>query len=356
MMGRLILCLAAFATGATPALASKATDIVTAGIDGFIRPGYSAFRDSAAQLSLAGTALCAAPSQQALDAARASFGAAVDAWSRIEIIRFGPVTEENRLERILFWPDRKSIGLKQVQAAIASEDVSAADPASLAGKSVAMQGLGALEFVLFGTGADDLRGATGAYRCRYGQAIATNLNTMASGIVAAWASPAGIAAQWANPGAENPLYRSDDEAMTELFNVFVHGLEMIRDVRINGFLGQTSDDDKARQAIYWRSDGTMISIASGLEGLQRLLEAADLSGLLDDETNWIPDSIGFELTNAEKALQDADGPLVEVLRNAEKRKKLEYARLVTSSLSELFGVRLAGALGLSAGFSSLDGD
>jgi predicted lipoprotein len=31
-------------------------------------------------------------------------------------------------------------------------------------------------------------------------------------------------------------------------------------------------------------------------------------------------------------------------------------RLVTSSLSELFGVRLAGALGLTAGFSSLDGD
>jgi predicted lipoprotein len=69
-------------------------------------------------------------------------------------IRFGPVTEENRLERILFWPDRKGIGLKQVQAAIAGEDATAADPQTLPGKSVAMQGLGALEFVLFGTGSD----------------------------------------------------------------------------------------------------------------------------------------------------------------------------------------------------------
>ena len=39
-----------------------------------------------------------------------------------------------------------------------------------------------------------------------------------------------------------------------------------------------------------------------------------------------------------------------------KRGKLAYFGLVTSSLSEMFGTRLSGELGLTAGFSSLDGD
>src|SRR5690606_25449867 len=103
-------------------------------------------------------ALCRDPSQDNLDAARAGFAALVGAWSQAEIIQFGPITEDNRSERILFWPDRKSIGLKQVQAAIADHDESATDPDRISGKSVAMQGLGALDFILFGTGSDDLAG------------------------------------------------------------------------------------------------------------------------------------------------------------------------------------------------------
>ena len=101
-----------------------------------------------------------------------AFRPTTDAWSYAEIIRFGPITEQNRLERMLFWPDRKGIGLKQVQATLAAKDATAADPAQLPAKSVAMQGLGALEFVLFGTGAEALATAGDPYRCRYGAAIA----------------------------------------------------------------------------------------------------------------------------------------------------------------------------------------
>ena len=60
----------------------------------------------------------------------------------------GRSRRKTRLERILFWPDRKSIGLKQVQAALAAKDTSITDAGKLKGKSVAVQGLGALEFLL----------------------------------------------------------------------------------------------------------------------------------------------------------------------------------------------------------------
>lgn len=355
MMRTLLLGLFAVVTAFTgPVRAENA--VVASAIEGFVKPAYAHFHSVSAELRSGMDALCADQSPDKLAAVQNLFLTAVTAWSEVETIRFGPVTEENRLERILFWPDRKSIGLKQVQAALAEKDASAADAATLKDKSVAMQGLGALEFVLFGTGSEALNEAGDPYRCAYGRAVAKNIENMAGAILAGWQAPAGISKQWANPGSDNALYRTDDEALTELFNVFVHGLEMIRDVRLNGFLGQTEKDDKPKQAIYWRSGATVISIRANLDGLRALLDASGLAGRLPADSQWIAQSISFEFDNAEHMTDIAAGPILEVLQDEKKRGGLVVTRLITSHLSELFGVTLADKLGLSAGFSSLDGD
>ncbi|MFI0847486.1 imelysin family protein [Mesorhizobium sp. IMUNJ 23232] len=353
-MRSLLLAVAAVATfGISPALAANAT--VQKAIDGFVRPAYAAFHTAAAKETGDVQALCAEPSQERLAAAQKNFVALVSTWSQVEIVRFGPVTEENRLDRILFWPDRKSIGLKQVQAALAGKDATASDPALLSGKSVAMQGLGALEFVLFGTGYEMLAEEGDPYRCAYGLAIARNLDGMAKAIADGWQASDGIAKIWANPGPDNPLYRSDDEALTELFDVFVHGLEMLRDVRLNGFLGNTPDDDKPKQAIFWRSGATVISLGGNLDGMKKLFDASELASLLPSESAWVADSINFEFNTSDRMIGHATTAIAEVLAG-EQRGGLPAFRLITSHLSELFGVNLAAALGLSAGFSSLDGD
>ena len=143
--------------------------------------------------------------------------------------------------------------------------------------------------------------------------------------------------------------------MTELFNVFVHGLEMVRDVRLNGFLGEIGGD-KPKQAVFWRSGATVVSIRANLRGMRTLFDVSGLAGRLPADSGWIAQSIGFEFDTAEGMLDIAAGPIVEVLQDKNKRQALVITRLITSHLSELFGVKLAGALGLSAGFSSLDGD
>ncbi|RVB34604.1 peptidase M75, Imelysin, partial [Mesorhizobium sp. M7A.F.Ca.CA.001.16.1.1] len=180
--------------GVVPASAAvKASDIIQRAIDGFVRPAYAGLHEHAEALTESMRELCVTPSQGELDAARSEFSATVYAWSSAEIIGFGPIKENNRLERMLFWPDRKSIGLKQVQAALSAKDPTATDPAQLAGKSVAMQGLGALEFVLYGDGADALAGKDDPYRCAYGTAVAGNIETMAGEVSAAWNKPDGFA-------------------------------------------------------------------------------------------------------------------------------------------------------------------
>ena len=349
---RLIVLFTALFAILRPAAAENVT--IARAIEGFIRPAYAQFDASAARLEGAMNTLCERPSGDVLAAARADFVDLVGAWSRVEIIRFGPVTEQNRLERILFWPDRKGIGLKQVQAALADRDPAAADPAALKDKSVAVQGLGTLEFILFGTGSEELSAEGDPYRCAFGRAVATNLATMAREIAAAWKDPQGISRDWANPGDQNPLYRNDDEAMTELFNVFVHGLEMVRDVRLNGFLGETPDKDRPRQAIFWRSGATGLSLKGNLDGQRDLFGVSGLGDGLPSDSAWIADSVAFEYRTIDTMLDGID--VAAALTDEAGRSRLKSVRLITSHLSELFGVNLAAALGLSAGFSSLDGD
>lgn len=257
---------------------------------------------------------------------------------------------------MLFWPDRKGIGLKQVQATLFASDAAAADPAQLPAKSVAMQGLGALEFVLFGTDAEALAAPGDPYRCQYGAAIAANIATISGDVDAAWANDSGFAGKWAHPGAGNPLYQNGTEAVTELLEVFVNGLELVRDVRLGGFLGDQIADDKPRQAIYWRSDGTARSLAANMAGLKALFAASGLGDELSPEAHWIAESVAIQFGNAVDDANAIDGPIAEALTIEAKRAKLSHFRLVTSSLSNLFGKRLSAEFGLTAGFSSLDGD
>ncbi|MDP3898842.1 MAG: imelysin family protein [Mesorhizobium sp.] len=337
--------------------ADKARKAVGDAIEGFVLPGYFDLRVETTRLSEDIARLCAAPSAEALETARWQFSIAVDAWSRIEMVRFGPVTKNNRLERMLYWPDRRSIGLKQVQAILAERDPSAASAGTLVQKSVAVQGLGALEFVLHGTGAELLATAADAYRCAYGKAVAANLEHRATDIESEWKAPeGGFARVWSDPSAGNALYRTPEESLVEVINTLVHGLELIRDVRIDGFLGETAADDRPKLAIFWRSGKTVDSIRRNLDSLHTLFERSDLAALLPADRAWIAQSVAFEFANADRALMHLDGPVDAILADPDGRASLAYARLVTSSLSDLVGARLTAELGLTAGFSSLDGD
>ncbi|MDN2579599.1 imelysin family protein [Aquibium sp. ELW1220] len=360
MILKRLLFAACFAqAAATPAIAAEppgAAAMVQGAIESYVRPAYASFASNAGALRETVDTLCAGPSAAQLAAARAAFAATAGAWSRIELVRFGPVTEENRLERVLYWPDRRSTGLKQVQAILAESDATAAAAASLAGKSVAVQGLGAMEFVLFGTGSDDLADAAG-FRCAYASAISGNVAAIAGALDAAWVGGAGAAGLWAAPGPGNPLYRDGGEALGELLDTMIHGLELVRDVRINGFLGEDAADDKPKQALFWRSGETIAALRGNLASIAGLMEASDMAAHLPEDRRWIVGSARFELANASRALETLDGRSVaDILADPDLRAKLDYVRLVTSSLSDVIGRQLSAEFGLTVGFSSLDGD
>ncbi len=141
------------------------------------------------------------------------------AWSRIELLRSARVTEDNRLERILFWPDRKGTGLKQVQAALATEDPTAA-AAGVAGREKASPCRAWARWSSCCSAPARRRSpAPGAHRCAYGAAIAQNLNAIAGAVGEEWRRPDGYADEWSNPGEATPHFRDETEALNELLGV-----------------------------------------------------------------------------------------------------------------------------------------
>lgn len=330
--------------------------VLAQAVDGFIRPGYQNFAASTGALSDAVEAFCTAPDETNYQAATAAFDQTVEAWSSIEIVRTGPVIEDHRFERILYYPDRKSIGLKQVQAAIIEEDETALDPDYLPQKSVAMQGLLALEFVLFGTQYETMFEAPDTYRCRYGEAIAENMDNVAGELTAAWEAENGVAAAWKHPGPDNPLFRTDDEALTALLGILVHGAETVRDQRIEYFYRGEGGPNFATRAIYWRSENTWPSVLANLDALQALMNDAGMADLLDEDVRSIVSSINFLFSSLDGVVEGMNPDIEIVLDDPDQRAKLDYIILNLKDVILRLNDNYGGAIGLGAGFSFSDGD
>ena len=312
-----LVLLAAFSVLPVVSRAATSGDVIASAISGAIVPGYQALADEAGHMAADMDALCADPSEAGLDAARAGFADLVHAWARVDLIRFGPAVRDNRLERVLFWPDRRSIALKQVQAALAEKDITVLDPETLTQKSVGLQGLGPLEFILFGTGAAEMAIANDGYRCGFGGAIARNIAAIGSELVAEWQDADGIASHLVQPSPDYPDYRTEDEALAELVGIFSHGTERMRASILTPILGDTFADARPRIALFRRAGLTVQMLAWQMEGLKDLFEISGLSDLLGDDARWIAGGVNFEFQNFANAAVRLDGPIETVLADPE---------------------------------------
>jgi hypothetical protein len=279
------------------------------------------------------------------------------AWSRVEYARLGPVIAEKRLERFSFWPDPKGIGLRQIQKLLADKDESAISVATLKGKSVAVQGLQALEFVLFGTGSEGLAEGD-AFRCAYGKAIAGNLDAIASEILAGWQDETGYGALMRNPGPDNPVYRTPADPVGDIIEILTTGFQFIRDIKIGAFIGENPKAAKPKRAAFWRSGQSLAAIRANFAGLQKLWEVSGLIPVLETRpggTGMIS-SVNFEFDTALRDLDAGFPPLETAVAEPKEHNRILYLFIVADTLWKLFAEEVSGALGLRVGFNALDGD
>ena len=72
--------------------------------------------------------------------------------------------------------------------------------------------------------------------------------------------------------------------------------------------------------------------------------------------SWVTKGAIFEFENAVHAASVVTSPMEQAVLDPEQLQALKYMMIITGSLDTILGQNLAAALGLSVGFSALDGD
>ena len=350
----------------TPAHANndKIKTVVQNALNDFIRPGYVKFEKNTKELSASTKQLCEVGEADNLNDARLAFKNATLAWAEIEMIQFGPVMAENRLERILYYPDRKGRGLRQIQKIITTEDASAVDKETLAKKSIAVQGFPALEFILFGTGSEVLSSSSNSFRCQYGLTVSENLNKIANELSTSWKDLSGVKA---NFKSDDP--KKTEDAMVSLLSSLVHGLETVRYLKLGGFLANDPKKDKPKKAIYARSENTFPTISANIKSLYKLFTNSRMQILLPDgEREGIskyllpfPKSpvvrqIRRTLIGAIADINSVTETPSDAVLNSDTRYLLTEVRQELNNIARAINSDYIRETGLRTGFSFSDGD
>lgn len=352
----------AFFAAIGPARADQAPYVgsaVAAAVETVIVPAYEDFarRAEAAQSPLAD--LCDAPGPETLAAAVATTVDLVDAFAAIEPYRFGPARDDNRFERLFFWPDPRGRALRQVQGVLASKDPTAVDLATLQQKSVAVQGLLALDFVLAGDGSAALADpASDPYRCAYAKTIGAAIADTAVRMRDGWTGQTGFAQALLEPGPGAPVFRSDAEAMQALLDAAREQLSLTAGLKLEAILGDGPKAAKPRLAPFWRSGGTLAMLRGNVAAVRALTGAWKLDDLLTDEAAGLGNALATELHTAADALAalPEDRDFIAIARDVDGHARLSFVVLPLKGAEALIGGEIAGGLGLIAGFNSLDGD
>jgi predicted lipoprotein len=273
-----------------------------------------------------------------IDALKAGFNDLADAWASAQMFRFGPLADAQRAERFAYWPERRNIIDKQLSALLASGDAAALTAERLGEASVAVQGLPALERLLY---SDNLRDAAG-----FSVVIAGNLQLIATEVADAWRSSVDNPA----PFAANPA-----EATTQFYTNLLTLLQIVAEQKIGVPLGTEVAAAKPKAAEQWRSGRSLRNIRLNLAaaragflddgGFAALVASDDLRGAVD---NAFAEAIAAAARSGDDLAADVTDPA---------RRLLVTELLVRiNKLRDLLRQDVPPAIGITLGFNELDGD
>lgn len=357
-----LLAVMLLAAAQSPAAAFDDAALARQSYDKVILPGYARFAEAAREFADEADELCQAASTAALDATRAAARDALLAFGHIEPFRFGPITFKQRLERLLFYPDPHGIVGKQTSRLLAKGDAADLDAEKLAGASVAVQGFGAVDVVLYGKGSEALvKGPPEpGFRCRYLRALALGIAQIAADTHGEWAADYGRT--WLHPGPGNKAYLTAEETTQTLYRAYVTELEVIRQQRLAPLLGGGTKASAPAAPLLPHSGLGLAFILAGIEGERAILGPSGfLAGALagsDKERSAIAilGSVATDLGFALRAGEATEKAVPNALADRSGLQRLAPMLLALKNAEETGRAALGELTGRTLGFNSLDGD
>ena len=325
--------------------------LARAAIDQVIVPAWAEHAQAAQGLAPAIERHCTGSTEADTAAVHSAFGRAMDAWQRASPFAFGPVTRGAGRARIAFWPGRPGSAARQMRAALRTRDESLLDPIRLAGKSVAIKDLQALERLLFEVPRD-------TFTCGFAEAIAHYQAGLATEILDAWTGEGGFRHAALAAGGESDEYADDSEVARDLMRALTEGLETIIAHKLESPLGENAVKARPRRAESWRSGRSLRNVVLNLESLRALIETR--GGFADLVTAHGEAALAARLRDGfAAAASDASvimPPLSEAVSDPDEREKVRALLESVRTLRALVTGALSRATGILVGFNSQDGD
>lgn len=349
---------------ATPAWALEDADYsaaVAATAKSVIIPGYQLFGDAAKEMQGRLEALCTTPSDETLNSAQQQFAALASAWARVQYVSFGPIFEHQRAFRIEYWPDKRNVVGRQLAEVLKKQDHAALQPARFATTTVGVQGLPALERMLFDDDAlAALASGDGDFRCGLFAAISANLESIARDVAAGWTEgDNAFLTRIEHPSEDDEELPSGRDAAGRLLNDLLTATIAMRDMKLLTPLGASLAKAKGQQAEYWRSGQSAAVLAANLEGWRAQVFAdGGLGALLAAQPDGKPtaDALAAAVDQAAGALRQVTMPLDKAVADPAQRKLVEAFAAQLVKLRDLLAGPVTAKLNIPVGFNALDGD
>lgn len=311
---------------------SALADLATVREDHIV-PRYAAFAEAAAELKNVAHNDCSA------EAVLPAYHEAYDAWIAISHIQFGPIETRGTSLSLTFWPDPKDRTGKALNRLFSNEDGAVFVSEEFAQVSVAAQGFSALERLL-----TEPQGNT-HYACAFIGAIATHIAGVAQDLAGDWQGSYGD--QFAQPDASSEVaFSSEEDAERAVYTSISTALEFMHDQRLGRPLG-TFDRPRPLRAEARRTERSSRHVLLGLQATK------DLTNAFVDES--LPD-VNRAFDAAIARAETLDDPAFSGVADPARRFKIEVLQRSLRDVQVLVAENVGAALGINAGFNSLDGD
>ena len=317
------------------------------------KPAYANWAESSQHLTGSSQALCAG--LQDLPQAQKSVILAQTAWAALQTLRLGLISEGNRSWQVQFWPDKKNLVARQVEALLNSKAKPTQNDLDQA--SVVVQGLSAYEYLLFDPAIDLSQAAAKNRYCSLLQAIAQHQKALAGEIFENWEAADGIANQLAK--FPNPRFADAHEAIAAVLRAQASGLDVMKK-KLGAPLGKQSKGlPQPYQAESWRSGATLSNLAAGLNSAQLVWQGAAHNGLrslLPADQQALAVQIDQAYAESQQQLAALQDSLGELLPSKDGLTPLNELYDSLQRLQRLHEDELAKALNVQLGFNAHDGD
>ena len=336
-----------------PAAASD-QDVLISVTDEVIVPTYQVLARDVAQMDQDVEALCKAPSQARLDAARQSWRVARGSWTRSKAMAVGPVMERRSM-RLLDWSPTDSEGIEGLLAE--GRHISAAEVRDVLASN--LRGFGAIEYLLFHDDALVNADVAGS-RCAYLTALTEVAHRETEAILS----------DWVEERQGRPPYRDfftdrsksallPSAAVSELVRAPVFLIRDIVELRMTLARG-LQDEGIDLSSIPGNAAGNGLEdLRNEVLGIKALYEGSGgeglgISGLVQPLSRETDSRLRNEFAAAIEAIDNVEGPLRAAV--VQRPKQVGQAHEALFGIHRTMATEMVSLLGVSVGFSDTDGD